>query len=1156
VKRFRRLAAWLLCAIFWISCFPAAAYAEEEPTLPTDGEHPVQETTPEIRDARGFQLVFSGETKPGSTLYFRTEPALENVIYAIRTGLEEEWFVLEGDCYTIPDGAPGQYTLWVTAVWEDTAADNLLELTYTIETQPEENEPEETQPEENEPEETQPEETEPEETEPEETEPEETEPEETEPEETEPEENEPEETEPEETETEETEPEETEPEETESEESQPEEIEPEETESEESQPEEIEPEETEPEETQPEAPSSGPGLYFGQLHAHTALSGGTGTVEEAFAYAAGVPELDFFAVTDHSHTFDHGDQGAISEDAAAVSEAWAQGKAAAAAVTDAGFVGIFGYEMSWSAQSKLGHISTFNTPGFQTRDQDAFAGQDSALESYYDTLAAQPGSISQFNHPGNHYGTFSDFAYCEEADRVISLLEVSSGGDTAFDVYARALDKGWHVAPTANQANYSGYWGDASDDRTVIYARSLTEADLYAAMREHRVYATQDRDLEILYSMDGHFMGSILPRRQIGETADISVTLRDPTDSVVGLVEVITCGEVSIGSATVEGSSETVAFSISPEYPYYYLRITQPDGDIAVTAPIWVEQTEHLGIRRLTCETAVPVQNQPVKLSLELYNQETSDFAVEKLLILAEGEVIAEDDSLTAVKSGETLNHVITVSMDTIGHTTLQVRLLGTLDGVSRSFEKEITLFFRRSQEVSDILLDVSHGNSGLSELTALRALAAEEGIRLTTITEPVSAEVLKASRLLIVTAPKKPFGDGFLAAVLEFVSYGGSVAICGQAGNPEGNARLNQLLSAIGSTMRIGDTASGSGFPVLLTEFQTTSEWCRTVDSGQKYRMVTGCAIDPGQGEWLVRGRALSGGGVGTTVLACEDTAAGGTFFAAGSLFFRDDCIREPDNIWQLPYANRMIAQSILGIAGEPLPLSTIRQAREDTTGQLVRIRGYVTAGTSNPYNTFPDTLYLQDDTGGIAVTPFHIPGIAPGTPLEITGYPDMEQGNRILNPVSHKVLDSAAYRYPAKTEKWDTLLDGEAHGGEYVQVEGTCTEIQLRGDGTLARFTVKSGSGTAEVVIGDTIFSGADGKNDLHKTVRTGRTIRAMGIVHGEESGETVIRVRNCEEVVYVPPRTEIPRTGDGILAACGTVAASFLGLLILAAGRKQRK
>ena len=38
-------------------------------------------------------------------------------------------------------------------------------------------------------------------------------------------------------------------------------------------------------------------------------------------------------------------------------------------------------------------------------------------------------------------------------------------------------------------------------------------------------------------------------------------------------------------------------------------------------------------------------------------------------------------------------------------------------------------------------------------------------------------------------------------------------------------------------------------------------------------------------------------------------------------------------------------------------------------------------------------------------------------------------------------------------------------------------------------------------------------------------------MGLVHINDAGETVIRVRNCDEVVYVPPVIDVsnPDTGD---------------------------
>ena len=46
-------------------------------------------------------------------------------------------------------------------------------------------------------------------------------------------------------------------------------------------------------------------LYFGQLHSHTNISDGAGSVEEAFDHASQVDNLDFLAVTDHSNSFDN-----------------------------------------------------------------------------------------------------------------------------------------------------------------------------------------------------------------------------------------------------------------------------------------------------------------------------------------------------------------------------------------------------------------------------------------------------------------------------------------------------------------------------------------------------------------------------------------------------------------------------------------------------------------------------------------------------------------------------------------------------------------------------------------------------------------------------------------------------------------------------------
>lgn len=912
----------------------------------------------------------------------------------------------------------------------------------------------------------------------------------------------------------------------------------------------------------PARDASGPGLYFGLLHAHTNLSDGEGSVEDAFQYAANVPGLDFFAVTDHSNSFDNGLSADLKTDASDLSRKWAAGKAAADAVTGTDFVGMFGFEMSWPSRMQLGHINTFATPGFVSWEQADFISGDDALTSYYRALAEVPGSISLFCHPGTQYGTFSDFAHhSREADDVIHLLEVGCGEGTiggssyerAFDDYIRALDKGWHLAPSANQANHQGNWGDANSARTVVWAQSLTEAALFDAIRDHRVYATEDSDLQIHYTLDGHPLGSRLARRHIGETADILVDITDPTDASIGRIEVIAEGGTVVEAKTLTAASGSLSLSLSGDHTYYLLKITQPDGDIAVTAPVWVEQTEQVGISALTCETEVPVQNEPVTLTLALYNRETVPFRVEKLEILANGSPVFSDDTLTSLPAGAELAHPITLTVDAIGAARITARLTGSLEGSRRVYEETILLSFTRSDQVTSILVDGSHGNAGLQNLDVLSGLAGEENIRLTIARDEITAEDLKTCRFLLVTAPAEPFRQEFLDRAAEFASYGGSIILCGQTDRQDAAvhtaSELNRLLTAVGSSLRLQDDEArdpkqngGKATLLLSQNINTASVWCDGISDAQLYRQNRGCTVDIGNGLWLVRGEASSrsidgdGDGLGgetgpVTLLACEALPAGGTVFAAGGLFLGDQELAEPKNIWDPGYANRALARKLLGIGGETLPLSTVRQAREAAEGTLLRIRGYVTAGTSNPYTTFPDTLYLQDDTGGIAVIPFAAENISIGTPIEITGTAALQNGNRILHYASHKVLAGSRYRYLPKTGSWKKLLQYDRNGGRLVQVEGVCQTRYLWSDGTLAAFVLRDDSGsTVRVEIEQSIRSHATGENTLHETVLRSRIIRAMGILHINGEGETVIRVRNCEEVVWIPPKDYVnPKTAD---------------------------
>lgn len=903
----------------------------------------------------------------------------------------------------------------------------------------------------------------------------------------------------------------------------------EETEPEETNPEETtvstEPEETEPEETtaptEPKklvSPFSAPyKLYFGLLHSHTEFSDGQGTVQEAYAYADSVEGLDFFAVTDHSNSFDNSDSAAIDQDASAVSGQWAEGIAAAAEATTEDFLAIFGYEMSFPEGMHAGHITTYNTPGFQSWKQEPYFSSADRLEEYYKTLTRVPDSVSQFCHPGTFYGDFEGFGnYSAEYDNMIHLLEVTDEGDvTAYKQYDRALDAGWHVAPTASQNNHNRQWGDANDDRTVVLAEELTQESLFEAIRAHRVYATRDKDLHLFYQLNGKDMGSILPSV---EDPEIIISLYDPTDDCLGTVEIITEDGASIFSQTVESNFEVLIIPLTGRYRYYYLRVTQPDGDIAVTAPVWMDDFKDMGITSLTTGTEVPIQGDPLELTLELYNNEPVDLVLEHLELYADNTLVYEEEAPGTVFAREGLTLQIPYTHPDHGVVQLRAVVKGTADGETRKYEQTIAIRFRNDELVSGMLVDGSHGGPGLDVLANAKELARLANTHVTLFTEdlPLGGELLLIPPMTV--APT----DAFLQDVAAFLEDGGSLILCGSEGD---NIYENQLLEAIGSGLRL----SGSVEAASCTDFNRTLSWCKDLTKNQFFRHGGGCAVEPGQGSWLVK---TPGGQI---VLACEDTGHGGTVFAAGSSFLNDDVMPLSDSVWELPRANQSIFGKILGSSQVVLEQTTIRLARRGTVGTAYRIKGYVTAGNSNAHNTFPNTIYLQDDSGGIAVTGFTATGIQVGAPVEVIGILKEQNGNPVLEYGTHRELSGKHYRYDPRVMTCETATNYLAHGSELVKIEGVVTARTLTKDKKgISQLTVKDAAGdTATVVIEDYIKSGSTGKNTLASDVKKGSSVRVIGILYMNEKGKEVLRVRNCEEVVTFKAKGKEdksnPRTGD---------------------------
>ncbi len=935
-------------------------------------------------------------------------------------------------------------------------------------------------------------------------------------------------------------------------------------------------------------------LYFGQLHSHTNYSDGAGSCEEAFVHASTeVDNLDFLAVTDHSNAFDNDTAATVYD--GSMSAKWVSGHELADRYTNENFVCIYGYEMTWS--NGLGHMNTYNTGGFQSRTQAEFSSYATALPNYYDALRSDPNSISQFNHPGTTFGTFQDYAwYDADIDELITIIEVGNGEGTigssgyfpSYEEYTRALDLGWHVAPTNNQDNHKGSWGDANTARSVVMADALTRENIYDAIRNRRVYATEDNDFSVYYTLNGYEMGTILTEEDVDDSVTLRAEISDPTDSGSCKIEVVVNGGIVCTSKTAQVLDGEVEFTLPANYSYYYLRLTQADGDIAVTAPVWIGEVESIGVRELKADTELPIQDEPTEITLTLANDETSDLEIHSIEFSVEDEIVHTVDldqaELTRLKAGETRHYWFDFTWNGIGTTVLNVTVKGAFRGAEKQYNGVLQLNYLPAAMVSNVIVDGTHFNDYVTgawagNTTKLAELGADHYARVTVATEPITAAQLENCQLLVLSAPARRtkdeyrtshFEDEFLSLVSDYVARGGSVVVCGSADFNDSTAaqahtELNKLLSAVGSTIRLrSDEAVEENekgeqvYGLELARYDDASVWLTGAREGMTFSVYSACSVDLSDGgandrveqaQALVLGNpetfsvdaktdtGYAGSGQvavqkGDVVMAAlQDTKAGGHILVCGAPFFSDYNMETDEHDYKL---NAVLMTNLLQTVAVQLPVTPIAEMRRGELGQVFCVEGWVTNGTDNDKTKFFDTIYIQDDTGGVTVYPFAQEGLAKGTKLRLVGYVDQYQDDRELQVLRYEILEDAPTRLIAPTVlTCAQAMDYATYGGMLVQTQGVITEVSLQGSAvTQLRVQDETGS-IATIFIDGYIYSGTTGENTLAGFCKPGNEISAVGMcfMHpetGEETSSCCLRVRDCDEILLIreadPPKPPV--------------------------------
>lgn len=318
-------------------------------------------------------------------------------------------------------------------------------------------------------------------------------------------------------------------------------------------------------------------VYFGSLHNHTSYSDGSGTPVEAYNYARDIGQQDFFALADHSEML--------------TSSEWASIKSAANnANQDGVFTALYGFE--WSSIFS-GHVAVFNTEDLCS--YLSYGSFDAVL-----TWVNARNAIAFFNHPGWSAFAFNEFDHFTDSpsDKFVGMElwndhdgfsnyyyndgYYSNDGNKGY--FDEALIRNWKIGASGSDDNHSATWGTATQMRMAILANANTRTELLNALTARRFFSSEDKNIGLSFKLDGSEMGSYL---QTG-TYTASIQATDADNEVFTLVQLIKNGVV-VNNWFISATSPVISQNLTCALnDYYYVKVTQADGNEAISSPIFI----------------------------------------------------------------------------------------------------------------------------------------------------------------------------------------------------------------------------------------------------------------------------------------------------------------------------------------------------------------------------------------------------------------------------------------------------------------------------------------------------------------------------------------------------------------------------------------
>jgi hypothetical protein len=396
--------------------------------------------------------------------------------------------------------------------------------------------------------------------------------------------------------------------------------------------------------------------YFGNLHSHSGYSDGskdsvsTGVSKPSggYSFAKLSQHFDFLGISEHNHYSSNNNPGMVRT-------SYGLGLAEAAAANTGTFLCLYGMEYGVSSTNN-GHVVIYGFNqliGWETTgvpnsvpNYDIYNGK-TRYDSLWRLVKNNPNAFATLAHPNySDYNSLASSAVNPAWDSAIVGVPFRNGlalTPTAnytdyptsdyFAYYRILLNRGYHIGMSYDHDNHYLNFGRGNAGRLVVVIPSLTQTNLFTAMKAMHFYGSDDWNAKVDFKIGTHIMGDTMSGNAYpvinvvhndgdGEMADsikiwsgVSGSWQDPT--IVAMVK---------QSNTLVYTNNTVT---AGNQHYFLVEIVQADGDRIITSPIWFKGLSPIRVKENKKEFSFLMFPNPVNSKLNISTGICDDYKIE-----------------------------------------------------------------------------------------------------------------------------------------------------------------------------------------------------------------------------------------------------------------------------------------------------------------------------------------------------------------------------------------------------------------------------------------------------------------------------------------------------------------------------------------------